>query len=156
MKTRTGINQDNLDEIVKYLRQILADEFVLYVKTLNAHWNVEGNDFHDKHIFFEIQHKELSNIIDMVAERIRTLGHYAPASLTEFLKLTHFTEQSRKTNNSIGFIELLLDDHHEIIISLRGNSFLAVKLKDVGTADFVNGLIEKHEQMAWKLRVHLS
>ena len=58
------------------LSKILADEFVLFTKTKNAHWNVEGIDFYDKHKFFEEQANQLNDLVDSVAERIRTLGHH--------------------------------------------------------------------------------
>jgi starvation-inducible DNA-binding protein len=64
---------------------LVADESLLSLKTRKAHWNVEGRDFHEKHIFFEHQYKQLDNITDDVAERIRSLGHYAPGTMAEFL-----------------------------------------------------------------------
>jgi starvation-inducible DNA-binding protein len=157
MQTKIGIKPENLDKIIKPLCHILADEFVLYVKTLNAHWNIEGNDFYNKHLFFETQYKELSDIIDSVAERIRSLGHYAPATIASYLELTHLTEQSRKRNDSTGFLELLLEDHDAIIMYIRGYiNYFSNKLKDAGTSDFITNLLEKHETMSWKLRAHLA
>lgn len=157
MKTQIGIKQQNINEIIKPLCQLLADEFVLYVKTLNAHWNVEGKDFYNKHLFFEIQYKELAEIVDAVAERIRSLGHYAPATVASFLELTHLTEQSRERNDSYGFMTMLLEAHDAIIMFIRGCiNDIGTKLKDAGTSDFITGLAEKHETMAWKLRAHLA
>src|SRR2546421_5781988 len=98
MEAKIGIKQQSLATVAHSLSRILADEFVLYVKTLKAHWNVEGPDFHSKHLFFETQYKQLQNIIDDLAERIRTLGHYAPATLKEYLSLTHLSEVTREKN----------------------------------------------------------
>ena len=89
MESKIGIKEENLAEVAHSLGKILADEFVLYTKTRKAHWNVEGPDFYNKHIFFENQYGELEKVIDDVAERIRTLGHFPPATLKEFLELTH-------------------------------------------------------------------
>lgn len=61
-----------------------------YIKTKNAHWNVEGADYHDKHTFFEIQSKQLDNIIDSIAERIRSLSQYVPATLQSYLRVNSF------------------------------------------------------------------
>jgi starvation-inducible DNA-binding protein len=105
MEPKIGIHSTNMDEVAHVLCTILADEFLLYTKTRNAHWNVEGQDFYAKHKFFESQYEQLDEIMDEVAERIRTIGHYAPATLREFLKLTHFSEQLREENNSSGFIK---------------------------------------------------
>ncbi|MFT3676645.1 MAG: DNA starvation/stationary phase protection protein [Chitinophagaceae bacterium] len=156
MEPRIGIKAENLKQVAHILSGILADEFVLYTKTRNAHWNVEGPDFHDKHKFFEGQYEQLEDIVDDVAERIRVLGHYAPATLKAYLELTHLSEKSGSPNSSIGFINELLDDHESIIERMREhiNQF-ANEYQDLGTSDFITGLMETHEKMAWMLRAHL-
>jgi starvation-inducible DNA-binding protein len=157
MQANIGIKADNLSAVAKILMTFLADEFVLYTKTRNAHWNVEGPDFHDKHKFFEAQYEELDEIMDEVAERIRILGHYAPGTLKDFLQLTQLTEQSRSKNDSQGFIKELLSDHENIIIFLRENiNKTANEYGDAGTSDFITGIMEIHEKMAWMLRAHLK
>jgi starvation-inducible DNA-binding protein len=157
MQANIGIKPDNLSAVARILTTFLADEFVLYTKTRNAHWNVEGPDFHDKHKFFESQYEQLDEIMDEVAERIRVLGHYAPGTLKDFLQLTQLTEQSRSKNDSQGFIKELLNDHENIIIFLRENiNKIANEYNDAGTSDFVTGLMEIHEKMAWMLRAHLK
>ena len=157
MNTNIGITDKNRKAVATELSKLLADEFVLYTKTRNAHWNVEGEDFHSAHVFFESQYDELDEAMDSVAERIRQLGHYAPATLKEFLLLTHLSEKSRAKNDSQGFISELLADHESIIIFLRENiNRVANDFKDVGTSDFLTGLMEDHEKMAWMLRSHLK
>jgi starvation-inducible DNA-binding protein len=156
METGIGIKPENLAEVALSLNRLLADEHVLYIKTRNAHWNVEGPDFHAQHKFFEEQYGQLEEIIDDVAERIRSLGHYAEATLQGFLKLTHLTEQTREKNDSNGFMKALLEDHESIIIYLRENiNRYANDWQDQGTSDFITGLMEVHEKMAWMLRAHL-
>ena len=156
MQTNIGIKKEGLGEVSHILSKVLADEFLLYTKTRNAHWNVEGIDFSAKHIFFESQYEQLDETMDSVAERIRTLGEYAPATLAQFLKLTHLTEQSREKNDSAGFIKELLADHESIIVYLRENiNRFATEFYDFGTSDFITGLLETHEKMAWMLRAHL-
>jgi len=133
MKPNIGITQEHLAEISQTLSHILSDEFVLYTKTRNAHWNVEGPDFHSMHVFFESQYNEIAEIVDTVAERIRILGHYAPATLKQFLELTHLTEQTRDKNDSAGFIKELLNDHESIIINIRSQiNTLADRVKMPG------------------------
>ena len=95
MKTAIGITETNRQEVATELSKILADETVLYIKTKNAHWNIEGADFYDKHKFFESQFGQLDELIDSVAERIRAIGHYAPATLQSYLDLTHLTEKTK-------------------------------------------------------------
>lgn len=156
MQTEIGITATNRQAVVTELTKVLADETVLYFKTKNAHWNVESKDFYDKHKFFEIQFGQLDEMIDNIAERIRTLGHYAPSSLKEYLSLTHLTEQVKEKNDSQDFIKELLIDHESIIISLRQNTkaFL-LDFQDVVTSDFITGLMGIHEKMAWFLRSHV-
>lgn len=157
MKPKIGIKEENLSGVTQTLCSILADEFVLYTKTKKAHWNIEGPDFYDKHIFFEQHYDQLDEMVDGIAERIRMLGHYAPASLKEYLELTHLTEQSNEKNDSAGFCKELLQDHETIIIHLRENiNRFATTLGDFGTSDFLTGIMESHEKMAWMLRAHLK
>jgi len=157
MKIHIGINDANRQEVAKELAKLLADEYVLYTKTRNAHWNIEGADFYDKHKFFETQFGQLDEIIDKVAERIRSLGHYAYATLKSFLSLTHLTEVNREKNDSEGYLRELLIDHESIIIHCRENIHLfGNEYKDFGTSDFITQLMEAHEKMAWFLRSHLK
>ncbi|WDF56106.1 Dps family protein [Mucilaginibacter sp. KACC 22063] len=156
MQPNIGISAENLTQVAHALNKILADEFLLYTKTRNAHWNVEGPDFHSKHLFFESQYQQLDEIMDSVAERIRSLGHYSPATLKGFLALTHLSETLHNGNDSIGFITELLNDHESLIIHLRENiNVFANDYKDAGTSDYITGLMETHEKMAWMLRSHL-
>lgn len=157
MQPNIGIKPENLTKAAHILSGFLADEFVLYAKTRNAHWNVEGPDFHEKHKFFEAQYEQLDETMDDVAERIRSLGHYAPATLKSYIELTHLTEQSRQKNDGAGFVKELLSDHESIITRLRENiNHFANELHDAGTSDFITGLMETHEKMAWMLRAQLK
>lgn len=157
MEAKIGISPEHLAEVAHSLSRILADEYVLYTKTRKAHWNVEGADFYNKHKFFEEQYDQLDEIIDEVAERIRKLGHYAPATLKQFLALTHLTEDDRGANDAQSYMKNLLADHESILIQLRENiNNYAGPLKDLGSSDYITGLMETHETMAWMLRAHLS
>lgn len=157
METKIGISKENLARIADTLNLLLADETVLYIKTRNAHWNVEGPDFHAMHLFFEEQYLDLATIIDDVAERIRALGHYAVASMKEYLQLTHLSEEEKEKNDSKGYIRALVKDHESIIMHMREDIDQYEKdWKDAGTSDFVTGLMEKHSKMAWMLRAHLK
>jgi starvation-inducible DNA-binding protein len=157
MEAEIGIKTKNSTAIAQSLNQLLADEHILYIKTRNAHWNVEGPDFLTMHRFFEEQYKKLEELIDDIAERIRTIGHYAEAKLATFLRETHLSEDSRQKNDSAGFIKTLLTDHESIITHLRESIDLYIEeWGDAGSGDFITGLMEKHEKMAWMLRAHLK
>lgn len=153
MKTKIGITDKNTQAVSEELAKLLADETLLYIKTRNAHWNVTGDNFHSNHLFFETQYRQLDEIIDSVAERMRKIGHYAPATMKIYLELTHLTEYSDRTNDGPGYMKDLLSDHESIIDIIRGNiTPFAEKYKDYGSSDFLTGLMETHEEMAWMIR----
>jgi starvation-inducible DNA-binding protein len=153
MKTNIGISKEHREKTVGILSKLLADEFLIYTRTLRAHWNLEGHDFHTKHLFFEEHYNAIKLFTDSVAERIRKLGHYAPATMAEFLELTHLSEKYEGDNTSLEYIEVLLKDHDSVIQYIRENiSKVEDEYKDVGTGDFLTGLMQEHEEMAWMLR----
>lgn len=157
MKSSKEKSDSNSQAVAAELEKLLADEFVLYTKTRNAHWNIEGPDFHSMHTFFESQYEQLDELMDNVAERIRSINHYAPATLKEFLSLTHLSEKKSTKNDSEGYITDLLGDHRSIINFLKENiSPFADKYKDYGSSDFITGILETHEKMAWMLKSHLK
>jgi len=155
MKANIGITDKNKQAVVTVLNVLLADEHVLYTKTRNYHWNYEGDNFMEMHKLYEGQYDELAEIIDEVAERIRMLGHYPEGRMKDFLKLTRLQEQDY-TSEQNEQVKNLLADHESIITSIR---IVINKMndtwKDAGTTDFVTGLMEQHEKMAWMLRSYL-
>ena len=156
MKPNIGISDEHLLEISKRLNVLLSDEFALYAKTRNYHWNVTGRSFSELHLFFESQYEQLDEIMDEVAERNRMLGHYSLGSLNAFAKATRLVEGD-DASNSQKMIQNLLDDHETIIRETRNDIDAVIeKYKDQGTGDFLTGLMEKHEKMAWMLRAHLD
>lgn len=156
-KANIGISDKNRLAIANELSKILADEFILYSKTLNAHWNIEGPDFHTVHVYLETLYNEQQGIVDTVAERIRAVGHYVPAQLSKYLELTHLSEKSLKKNDSQTLFRELLEDHESIIVYIRENiKPTADKLKAEGVSDYITGLMEYHQKTAWMLRAHLN
>ncbi|HWA34509.1 MAG TPA: DNA starvation/stationary phase protection protein [Cyclobacteriaceae bacterium] len=156
METNIGIPQEHLKEVALELNKALADEFVLYTKTRNYHWNIEGRNFMEMHKFYETQFEELDEIVDDVAERVRALGHYSEGRLKDFLSLTHLDEPTY-TNRQEEQLKNLLSDHETIIQNLRKLiTVFSDKHKDIGTSDFVTGIMEKHEKMAWFIRSYLK
>lgn len=156
MKINIGLKESENKVVAKILNQVLADEHVLYIKTRNAHWNVEGIDFHQQHLFFESIYKELEVTIDEVAERIRKIGHYAVATMKEYLELTHLKEMTHVKNDSKGYIKELLSDFESVIKMIRSNLDKKEIQNDAATEDFLVSVIAEHEKTAWMLRAHLN
>lgn len=156
-KIDIGISTDNRQAVANILNRILSDEFVLYTKTRKFHWNVKGIHFHDLHLFFESQYNQLAEIMDAVAERIRKLGHYSLGTLQQFLKETDLLEHVDDGSSAEVMVEALLEDHETIIKEIRQVlDAIEEKHKDAGTADFLTGIMEQHESMAWMLRSMLQ
>ena len=156
MKLNIGITQSNVKHVIYILNQILSDEFVLYAKTLNYHWNIKGNLFGPLHKLFETQYEMLLDIVDDVAERTRSLGGRAFGSLEEFLEHTSLKE-TKNVPHQQTMIKNLLTDHETIIRNLRQAIDITLEeYEDVGTNNFLTDLLEKHEKTAWMLRAHLE
>lgn len=155
-KVNTGISNANTKKVSDELNKVLADEFVLYVKTLKFHWNIEGRDFHALHIFLEEQYNELQKIIDEVAERIRKIGNYANGSLKQFLTDTSLNEHTATTTVTESMLSELVSNHESIIRNCRDliDDF-DEKYDDAGSSDFITGVMKKHEKMAWMLRASI-
>lgn len=149
----TGISTNNSKKVADALNQVLANEFVLYTKTLKFHWNIEGRDFHALHLFLDEQYHQLQEIIDSVAERIRKVGHFANGSMKQFLSDTSLKEHMDTTVITESMITELVGDHETIIRDTRTliDDFDS-KYDDAGSSDFITGIMKEHEKMAWMLR----
>ncbi len=157
MKPNIGLADKDREGVLKILNMVLADEYVLNTKTKNYHWNIVGPQFHDLHKFLDAQYEELADIVDDVAERARSVGGPALGTLGEFLKHTRLKEQPGQYPGAREMIANLLADHEALIRTLRVDlETCAERYHDIGTNDFLTGLMEKHEKMAWMLRACLD
>jgi len=151
-----GISPEGLTEVALVLNVLLADEVVLYLKTRNFHWNVVGPNFIETHEFFEQQYEALDEMLDEVAERIRSIGSRAPGSMTEFLQTTRLSESHGDVGHAAELMAVLLADHEIVIRAIRDDLERVSASGDAGTEDFLVGKLEQHEKMAWMLRAHLQ
>ncbi len=152
-----GIKEDNRKGVVNILNTLLADEYLLFTKTRNYHWNVVGKDFKERHDFFQQQYEQINEIIDEVAERSRQLGGVSVATMTEFIQTANLKENPGDYPADMKMISTLLSDHENTIKYLRKSSEECdEKYHDMGSNDFLIGLMEIHEKMAWMLRAHLG
>jgi starvation-inducible DNA-binding protein len=156
MKPNIGIEQERLQKICSILNKVLADNAVLYVKTQNYHWHIEGVHFRDLHKFFEEQYEELIEDRDEIAERIRSLGGIAIGSMKEFLENSSIKESKGGIIPAEEMLKNLLHNHESIIKDMRTYIEETDRLGDTGSADFLTGLIQKHEKSAWMIRSILS
>lgn len=151
-----GINEQNRKQSALLLNTLLANEFLLYTKTLKFHWNVKGPFFHDLHKLFDNQYKELFEIIDEIAERVQFLDFEALGTLSEFEKHATLIETPGQNPTAKGMIKELLSDYEAVIRQIRTDADKALTYNDAGTNDFLLGILQKHEKTAWILRSLLA
>jgi starvation-inducible DNA-binding protein len=157
MKTNIGITEKNTKQSISTLEILLANEMVLYVKTRKAHWNITGESFMELHKLFQSQYTEQEESIDAIAERIGKLGHKTIGTMDEFLKLTTLKEHAGKNHSTKDVLKELLKDHETVVVELRtALTLFNEKNNDLGTADFLTGLMQQHETTAWILRRYLN
>lgn len=149
----TGISIGNSKKVAEELNKVLADEFVLYTKTLKFHWNIEGHNFHALHLFLDDQYNQLQTIIDSVAERVRKVGHFSIGSMKEFLAETSLKEHAADSPVAESMLSELVSDHDTLIRKMRILiEDFDKKYDDKGSSDFITGIMKEHEKMAWMLR----
>jgi starvation-inducible DNA-binding protein len=146
-----GLAEYDRKKISEGLSRVLADTYVVYLKTQNFHWNVTGPMFHSYHEMFERQYTEMALAIDSLAEHIRYLGFVAPASFHDYTKITSVRE-SVGVPNSREMVRQLLLGHESIIKNARITCALADASQDQATADLLTRRVSVHEKSAWMLR----
>ncbi len=155
MELNIGIGKKERKEISVALSHLLADSYTLYLKTHNFHWNVEGPQFSTLHEMFMAQYTEMWTALDLIAERIRALGHYAPGSYKQFSELTSI-EESDKVPNAEEMLKQLLKGHEAVARTARKAFPAAENGSDEGTLDLLTQRIQLHEKTAWMLRSMLT
>lgn len=154
MKSNIGLSNTISKDLAAKLSGILADTYLLYLKTQNYHWNVTGGKFSMWHLMFETQYKELADATDVIAERIRALGHFAPASFADFLKLTSLKEAKGHPSGE-DMVKDLISDHEALIREMRKLAKEAQDDNDDVTVGILTDRMMSHEKTAWMLRSSL-
>ncbi len=146
-----GIDKKDRKAIAEGLSRLLADTYTLYLKTHNYHWNVTGPMFQTLHLMFQVQYNELWLAVDLVAERIRTLGHVAPGTYKSFTKLASIAEEEG-VPTATQMIRNLVKGHEQVAKTARGLLPVVDKASDQPTADLLTQRLQVHEKTAWMLR----
>ena len=146
-----GISADGREKIARGLSELLADSYTLYLMTHNFHWNVTGPMFNTLHLMFMGQYTEQWNALDLIAERIRALGHPAPGTYKEFVKLASIKEPDG-VPRATDMIRLLVAAQEATARTARDLFPVVEKANDQPTADLLTQRLEVHEKTAWMLR----
>jgi starvation-inducible DNA-binding protein len=152
-----GLSDTQRASVVDLLNHDVADVYLLLVKTKKHHWDVVGPQFRTLHLLWEEQYTALSENLDLMAERVRTLGGYPVGTMAGCLQLASIKEHPGDVPTATNMVERMVEDHEQIIRNLRKHvDACAEEYSDQGTADFLTGLMEEHEKMAWMLRSFLE
>ena len=151
MKIDIGIDEGPRQEIAEGLSRVMADTYSLYLKTHNFHWNVTGPMFNTLHLMFEEEYNELWTAVDLIAERIRALGVFAPGSYTDFAKLSSVPEATGVPSAS-DMVKDLVAGHEQVTKTAREVFGPAEAAGDQVTADLLTQRLQVHEKTAWMLR----
>ena len=155
MKIDIGIGEKDRKAIAEGLSRVLADTYTLYLKTHNFHWNVTGPMFNTLHLMFETQYTELALAVDLIAERIRALGHPAPGSYKAYSKLSSIAEADG-VPAAEEMIKQLCEGHEAVAKTARKVFPAAARADDQPTADLMTERLHIHEKTAWMLRSMLE
>lgn len=150
-----GIEENQRKEIADALSKVLADTYMLYLKTHNYHWNVTGELFHSLHEQFEEQYNELATAVDEIAERIRALGYRAPGTFSEFSKLTSIAEETEEPE-ALEMVRRLALGNEQVLRTAREALEPAKAAEDEATVDLLTQRLHVHSKTAWMLRSHLE
>ncbi|MBE9158361.1 DNA starvation/stationary phase protection protein [Nodosilinea sp. LEGE 06152] len=153
MSINIGLSDQQRQGVVDILNKVLADAYLLLIKTKKYHWDVIGPQFRSLHELWEEQYEALTANIDAIAERVRMLNGYPLGTAEGFLKNASLKEHAGDLPRASEMVQRLVVDHEQIIRNLR--EFVdqtSEEFHDEGTSDFLTGLMEEHEGMAWMLR----
>lgn len=152
-KLNIGLNEEQRAGVTELLNRDLSDAYLVLIKTKKFHWDVVGPQFRSLHEIWEEQYIALTDSIDSMAERVRALGGFPVGTAQGFLENATIKEQVGIIPQATGMVAQLVEDHEQIIRNLREHvDASSEQFHDEGTADFLTGLMEKHEEMAWMLR----
>ncbi len=152
-----GLSEEQRQGVVDLLNQDLSDAYLLVIKTKKYHWDVVGPQFRTLHQIWEEHYEAITMNIDAIAERTRALGGYPVGTADGFLKHATLREHANDLPSANEMVDRLVSDHEQVIRNLRGHvEKCSEEFGDEGTADFLTGLMEQHEEMAWMLRSFLE
>ena len=146
-----GIKAADREAIASGLSKLLADTYTLYLQTHNFHWNVTGPMFQTLHLMFETQYNELALAVDLIAERIRAVGHRAPGTYGEFSKMSSIKEVGG-TPSAEEMIRLLVEGQEAVVRTARSVFPVVDEAHDEPSADLLTQRMQVHEKTAWMLR----
>ena len=140
-----------MDELIEQMKKLLATVYAYGLKAQNFHWNVEGPNFIQYHELFANVYEKAAGDVDTVAEHIRALDAYAPASLGRFQELSAIQDETT-IPSAIEMVNRLYQDNAKVLATTKIACATAEELKEHGVLNFLEGIIDEYEKQAWMLR----
>ncbi len=140
-----------MDKLIEQMKVILGTNFALYLKAHNYHWNIEGPNFNDYHVFLGTLYTAIWGNTDFIAEKIRMLGSYVPGSMERFLELADITEAT-SVPDAKTMLSNLRDDNERFIFHLRAGIVAADQASEPAISNFLQDLLDQHQKHAWMLK----
>lgn len=150
-----GLNENARESVSEELKILLSDSYTLYLQTHNFHWNITGPSFIALHTLFEEHYNELAVAVDDIAERIRSLGFFAPGTYKQFNELCTFNEITG-TPSAIDMVKILTQNHEAVIKTCRSALTVAQSYDDESSSALISDRMRIHEKTAWILRSQIS
>lgn len=151
----TGLDADAYAEVAEALGHVLADTYQLFIKTQGVHWNIAGASFYGFHQLTQKQYEDMYEAIDLVAERIRSLGRKAPASYRTYGELSRITDEDEALDAGQQ-AAMLMRDNGLVCESLREALEIADDNDDIVTVDLLTRRLGEHEKNVWMLRMQIA
>jgi len=151
LSTPTDLDAEKVEKVALAVNKVLADAFVLHLKTKNFHWHVSGKNFRDYHLLLDEQATTIEAVIDPLAERVRKLGKRTIHSYSEILQLTTLTESEGHNLSPAAMFDELIGDNKAFIATLRDAHGAASEAGDIATTSIIEGYVDEAEKRLWFL-----
>lgn len=151
LNTPSDLSDEATEVLAERINRLVADAYVLYVKTKNFHWHVSGPNFRDFHEMLDEQSEQILGSIDPLAERVRKLGQPTLHSLGEILKLASLKENSKDFVSPYDMLVELMNDNVAIAKSMREAHGICDDWEDIATASLIEQYIDETEKRTWFL-----
>lgn len=138
-------------EISAALRQLLADTFVLYLKTKNFHWHMSGSHFRDYHLLFDEHASQIFEMTDAIAERARKLGGATLRSIGDISRHQRLDDNNEDFVTTRNMLVELYRDNQQLSRFLRSTHELCEHHGDVATTSLIEVWLDETERRSWFL-----
>jgi starvation-inducible DNA-binding protein len=151
LNTPSDLSDEATAVLAERINRLVADAYVLYLKTKNFHWHVSGPNFRDFHEMLDEQSEQILESIDPLAERARKLGQPTLHSLAEILQLASLSENEKEFVSPYDMLVELMNDNVAIARSMREAHGICDDWDDVATASLLEQYLDETEKRTWFL-----